>query len=243
MEKIEGEAASVEAVLERLRALASELTLQGYSRSGIPTDKALGVSKSHLQELAGSLGAGSGLAAALWDTGLYEARILATMVAEPATLSPAQMERWAADFDNWAVCDAACFNLFDRSPEAFALVEAWATREEELIKRAAFSLLGSLAQKDLAGEERLRRGLELIEAGAEDPRDCVSKAVSWALRVIGKKSATLHAAAIAVADRLAASPRPSPRWVGKDAFRELYSEMVVRLHSTKKSSPAMKRRG
>ena len=45
------------------------------------------------------------LAAALWDTGWYEARMLAAFVDEPARVTAAQMDRWCRDFDNWAICD------------------------------------------------------------------------------------------------------------------------------------------
>ena len=60
-----------------------------------------------------------------------------------------------------------------------------------------------------------------IERAAADERNFVKKAVNWALRAIGKRNAALHAAAVAVARRLAASPAATPRWVGKDALREL----------------------
>ena len=148
--------------------------------------------------------------------------MLASFVDEPDRVTPAQMERWCKDFDNWAICDTVCFHLFDRTPHAFDKVAAWAGRSGEFEKRAAFALLASLAGHDKqAGEAAFTRCLPLIARGAEDPRNFVKKAVSWALRRIATRSAPMHKAALALAQKLAASDDPSTRWVGKDALRDL----------------------
>ena len=54
----------------------------------------------------------------------------------------------------------------------------------------------------------------------------MKKAVSWALRQIGKRNPALNAAAVACAQRLAQREERAARWVGKDALRELSSEKV-----------------
>jgi 3-methyladenine DNA glycosylase AlkD len=63
--------------------------------------------------------------------------------------------------------------------------------------------------------------LWLIEEAATDDPNFVKKAVNWALRATGKRNSDLNAAAVSLAQRLAASPEATPRWVGKDALREL----------------------
>ena len=55
-----------------------------------------------IKALGTRLGRNHKLAAALWATGVYEARMLASFVGEPERLTPAQMDRWCRDFDNWA---------------------------------------------------------------------------------------------------------------------------------------------
>ena len=65
-----------------------------------------------------------------------------------------------------------------------------------------------------------RRALRLIEREAHDERNFVKKGVSWALRVTGRRNPALYEAAAAVATRLAESPAPAARWVGKDALRD-----------------------
>lgn len=193
-------------------------------RYAIHTDKAFGVKMATIQALAKRLGRSHALAEALWDTGCYEARMLCAYVDEVTAVTPAQMDRWAADFDNWAICDTLCFSLWDRTPHAFDRIHAWAARDEEFVKRASFALLASVALhgKGLPDEPFLA-ALALIEPAAEDDRNFVKKGVNWALRAIGGRRRLLNAEAISVAGRLAASKAPAPRWVGKDALKALTS--------------------
>jgi 3-methyladenine DNA glycosylase AlkD len=104
-------------VLASLRRSATKQTLEGMAR--LPRDNALGVAVADIRLLAKRLGRNHHLAAALWDTGVYEARMLASFVDEPARVTPAQMDRWCRDFDNWGICDTVCFHLFDRTPHGF----------------------------------------------------------------------------------------------------------------------------
>jgi 3-methyladenine DNA glycosylase AlkD len=86
----------------------------------------------------------------------------------------------------------------------------------------------------VTGDEPFLEGLTLIERAATDERNFVKKGVNWALRAVGRRNAALHAAAVAVARRLAASPEAAPRWVGNDALRELTSAALVRRLAAKR---------
>jgi len=217
----------VQAALSWLRQKSTQRDRKNFARFGITANKAFGVSMANLQVLAKRLGRNHELAAALWDTGWYEARMLTSFVDDPARVTPAQMDRWCRDFDNWGICDTVCFHLFDRTPHAFRKVEQWSGRQSEFVKRAAFALLASLALHDKrADDESFARCLPLVERAATDDRNFVKKGVSWALRGIGRRSSDLYAAAVAVAKRLAASPQGAARWVGKDALRDLASPKV-----------------
>lgn len=227
----------VEEVVAELRHLSSEKYRQGMARFAIPSDNAFGVPVGVMRQLAKRLGRSSRLAGELWATGWYEARMLAVFVEDPTNVTPAQMDRWCRDFDSWAICDTACFHLFDRTPHARKKVQAWATRRDEFVKRAAFALLASMTVHDKqAPDELFIEGLVLIKAAADDERNFVKKAVNWALRSIGKRNLALHAAAVAVAQRLATEEAAAPRWIGKDALRELNSKSVTqRLAKRKKA--------
>lgn len=225
------------AALAFLEAKSTRKDLDNLARFGIAAKRPFGVSMAQLKVLAKRLGRDHDLAAALWGTGRYEARMLATLVDEPALVTPAQMNRWCSDFDNWAICDTACFSLFDRTPHAWAKVEEWSDRGPEFEKRAAFALLASLALHDKTAADALfLECLPLVEREAGDERNFVKKAVSWALRGVGRRNSALHAAALPMAERLAASGEPAARWVGKDALRDLEGRVVAK-RLAKKSAP------
>jgi 3-methyladenine DNA glycosylase AlkD len=221
--------AQVREIVASLKRLGSKRNREGMARYAIPSDQAFGVSVGTIQQLAKRPGRNHELALALWDTGWYEARMMCAFLDEPERVTPAQMERWCRDFDNWAICDTLCFQLFDRTPHAFAKVKEWSGRRNEFEKRAAFALLASLAGHDkTADDEAFLRCLPLIEEAATDERNFVKKGVSWALRGTGRRSPKLHAAAVKLAQRLAASSNASARWVGKDALRDLTRTLVVK---------------
>jgi 3-methyladenine DNA glycosylase AlkD len=208
---------------------ASKKVRDGMARFSIPSEKAYGVPMNRVQALAKELGKDHELAAALWETGRYEARLLAAYVDEPAKVTAAQMDRWRRDFDSWGVVDTLCFALFDRTKHAWKMVDKWAPVADEFGRRAAYALLWSLSVHDkTAGDARFVKGLALIERGAADERHFVKKAVNMALRAIGKRNSALNKAAVEVARRLAQSAEAAPRWVGKDALRELTSASVAR---------------
>ena len=222
-------AEQVQSALAWLKRHSSKGTLDGMARYSIPSDHAYGVAMKDIKALGKTLGRNQPLAVALWATGVYEARMLASFVGDPAHLTPAQMDRWCKDFDNWAFCDAMSFNLFDRTPHAWAKVAQWSTRRSEFEKRTAFALLWSLTVHDkAAGDERFEEGLAIIEREAGDERNFVKKAANMALRAIGKRNRALNAAARVVARRLADSKDATARWIGKDALRELTSPAVTR---------------
>ena len=215
--------------LKWLKSHSTKATLDGMARYGIPSDKAFGVAMKDMKVLGKKLGRNHELAAALWDTGAYEARMVCSFVDDPALITAAQMDRWCHDFDNWAICDTICFNLFDRTPHAWAKVAQWSTRRNEFEKRAAFALLWSLSVHDKrADDERFVRGLVFIERAATDGRNFVKKAVNMALRAIGKRNLALNVAAVDVARHLAHSQAAAARWVGTDALKELTSPAVTK---------------
>lgn len=212
------------------------------TRFGIEADKAVGMSVAELRAKAKELGRDHALALALWKSAVPEARMLATLVDEARAVTATQMDRWCRDFDNWGLCDAACYGLFDRTPHVFAKAEAWARRAPEFERRAAFALLAGAAlhRKDLDDEQFLA-ALEWIECAACDERNFVKKGVSWALRGIGQRGPALRVAAFALARRLAEAESPSARWIGKDALRELSSPAALRrLARQTDRSPARK---
>ena len=214
-------------VLTRLAALGDPSRLAGMARYGIATEHAYGVTVTELRTVARELGRDHELAAALWATGVHEARIVASLVDDPALVDDAQFEHWAQDLDSWDLCDQVCQNLFRRTSRAYEKAVEWTTRDELFVKRAGFALMAGLVVADKrADDARFAALLEPLAAGADDDRDLVRKGASWALRSIGKRSAALNELAIRTALELAGRTGRGARWVGADALRELRSPTV-----------------
>jgi len=217
----------VENILSRLRTLADPEAIKGMESFGINPKNTLGVSMPAIRKLAREIGRDHLLAAALWDSGVHEARILAGLIDDPAQVAVEQMERWVAGFDSWDVCDQVCMNLFDRTPFAYEKALEWSRRDEEFVKRAGFALMACLAVHDKnADDSRFLKFLPPIVKASDDDRNFVKKAVNWALRQIGKRSRSLHGPAVRTAKEIQALGTRSGRWIASDALRELESGAV-----------------
>jgi len=214
-------------VLESLRSLSNPEAVSSMARFGIKADKSFGVSVPALRKLARSIGKDHKLAQELWDTGLHEARELATMIADPKQVTEEFMERWVKDIDSWDVCDHCCGNLWDKTPYAYRKAREWSRRPEEFVKRASFSLMAALAVHDkAASDDAFIKFLPIIKRESFDERNFVKKAVNWALRQIGKRNRNLNRHAIEVAREIQTLDSKSARWIAADALRELTNAKV-----------------
>lgn len=216
-------------VLMMLENAADPARLAGMQRYGMDTEQRFGVSVPDLRKLARGIGTDHQLALEAWETGISDARILASMIADPALTSTAMMDAWVAGFNSWDVCDQVCDNLFRRTSHAWDKVHEWSNRQAEFEKRAAFALLACLAWHDKnAGDEQFIQALSLIEVGSTDPRNYVKKAVSWALRNIGKRNPNLHKIAANFAEGMLKMEDNTTRWIARDAIKDLSSEATQR---------------
>ena len=216
-------------ILRELKSQGSEANRAGMARYGIQTAAAVGVSVTAVRKLARRVGRDHDLAVQLWDSGIHEARILATLTAEPARLTGRQVDRWVADVDSWDLCDLLCNNLLWKADYAWAKALQYSRRRGEFAKRAGFALMACLAVHDKqAGDERFLGLLEIIERAAGDERNFVKKAVNWALRQIGKRNRRLNQAAVRSARRIGGQDSRSARWIASDALRELTADETRR---------------
>jgi 3-methyladenine DNA glycosylase AlkD len=214
-------------VLAQLQSLADPAHLAEMKRVGISLHHSLGIDIYTLRKLAKSLYPDHGLALGLWASSIHEARLLASMVDDPARVTEAQLEDWAAGFDSWDVCDQVCDNLFQHTAFAYPKAFEWSGRSEEFVKRAGFVLMACLAFHDrTAPDEKLARFFPVIVQASDDERNYVKKAVNWALRNLGKRSPALNAQAVAAAQEIRGRGTPPARWIAADALRELTSEKV-----------------
>jgi 3-methyladenine DNA glycosylase AlkD len=219
--------ASVKDVLDKLQSKAQPEQLKGMAKYGMTVEQRLGVSVPDMRKLAKEIGRDHKLALDLWRTGIAEARIVAAMVGDPAKLTEEQMEDWVKGINSWDVCDQVCMNLFEKNQLAWKKIVDWSEREEEFVRRTAFSLIACLAWHDKqASDEKFIELLPVVIRGATDERNFVKKAVNWALRNIGKRNLNLNEAAIDAAKEIKRLDSKAARWVAADAIRELESDAI-----------------
>jgi len=218
---------SAESVLDTLKSMAAPKNLAGMARFGMATEQRLGISIYDLRRLAKELPHEHTLALELWQSGIAEARILASMLDLPEQVSEQQMEDWIVDFNSWDVCDQVCNNLFYLTPFVEGKIQEWVQREEEFVRRAGYTLIACLAWHDKQmPDAHFIAYFPLLKAHAADSRNYVRKAVNWALRNIGKRNLALNQAAIAFAQELQGMEDKTARWIASNALRELQSDKV-----------------
>ncbi|MGD9118370.1 MAG: DNA alkylation repair protein [Dehalococcoidia bacterium] len=217
-----------EEVIARLKAEANPENVAGMARFGISSTNTLGISIYTLRKWAKEIGKDHELALKLWDSAFHEARILASFIEEPEKVTEAQLERWVKDFDSWDICDQVS-ELIAQTPYVMKKIHQWAERDEEFVKRTAFSLIAEIAfyDKKMADDEFEPLFL-IIKSAATDERNFVKKAVNWALRNIGKRNMALNRRAIEVAGEIRETDSKAARWIAADALRELKGEKVQR---------------
>jgi 3-methyladenine DNA glycosylase AlkD len=214
-------------IVAYLRSLGSEENRQGMKRYGIRIDRALGISHGVQRDIARKIKRNHDRAFRLWETGITEAQFIASQTADPKRFTAEDARRWAAEFDSWDIVDGVS-DLFVDTDHWRGLIEEFAEDDREFVRRTAFAMLcWATIHRKKEPDSTFEAYLPLIEKHATDPRNFVKKAVNWALRTIGKRSLSLHAPALALAEKLAMSSDKTARWIGKGAVRELAAEKTV----------------
>lgn len=222
-----------EQIIAELESLANPEDVEGRARFGINSSKAYGVRMPELRRISKKAGKNHELAEKLWKHGYSETKIMASMIEDPKLVTEEQMEKWVIEFDSWDVCDQCCMNLFRKTPFAYKKVFEWSMRDEEFVKRSAFTLIATLAVHDKkADDSKFEEFFDIIVREAHDGRNFVKKAVNWALRQIGKRNIKLNKKAIEVAEKINKIDSKSARWIAKDALRELKSDNVQKRLSS-----------
>lgn len=213
---------SFEAIIKELKSKAQPEKVKGMVKYGMSGEKRLGVAIPELRKMAKKIGKNHQLALKLWQTGIPEAMILASMIDSPEEVTEEQIENWVKDINSWDVCDQLCMNLLEKTHFALKKIKDWSKREEEFVKRTAFALIACLAWHDKeAPDEFFTNLFPLIKSGATDERNFVKKAVNWAIRNIGKRNLNLNRAAIKLAKEIQQIDSRAARWIASGAIREL----------------------
>lgn len=204
------------------------------ARFGIAPDRAFGTRMPVLRQMAKTIGANHALALALWEAGYRETQILASIIADPLQITGEVMDSWTETFSYWEICDQCVMNCFEKTPIAVDKAFAYTHRGETFVKRTGFVLMARLAAfyRPLP-DETLEAFLSEIQIASRDNRPLVKKAVSWALRELGKRNLTWRDRVLVVAEAFITCEAAAARWIGRDALRDLSSPAALRRATMK----------
>jgi 3-methyladenine DNA glycosylase AlkD len=184
-------------VMKRLEQLGTEQTVKTLRRHGIG-GPVFGVSYAELYKLQKQIKVDQPLALTLFDTGNHDARILATLIADPTVMTAKDLEAWQGAADNYGL-NAAVAGVAARSPAARTLADRWRKAKAEYRSAAGWSVVSALAARDDADEEWLRSCMAEIRAGLDGAPNWTRYSMNNALIAIGGYHPALRADALAVA--------------------------------------------
>lgn len=226
---------TVAEIIETLKALGDDKRKANLVKLGIPEESSLGVSTGDIRKLAKMIKENQELAEELWQTGIHEAKLLAVLLFSKKNISLEAAESLIVDVYSWDLCDHLCKNylVYSDADVIRNLIDNWVKTDELYKKRAAFTLIASkvIREKSLT-EEDADRYITYMYQFSQDNRTHVKKAVSWALREVGKIDLNFQEQAITAAHELIGSDDPSQKWIGKDALKEL--ETLVQVEGRKR---------
>lgn len=215
-------------IINHLKAIADPQLIEMRAKKyGIQSKNALGISMKQLNALRKEIKGSKELALALFESDIYEAKLLCAKMLKPSEVTESLAEAWLDHFDNWEICDTYCMGLFAKSSFAEQKIKAWAEYDQEFKKRAAFATLAAYCMANKKSDNaHFVQFFPLIEKHADDDRLYVKKAVNWALRSIGKRNKDLKKEALDFSSTLLMSNSITTQWIAKDAIKELENPSV-----------------
>ncbi|QYX55648.1 DNA alkylation repair protein [Roseovarius sp. SCSIO 43702] len=192
-----------DSVLARLETLAEPGRAEGMADYHKVPRRYVGVPNPALNDLAQqlrqslSVAERTALADALWQTDIFEGRILAAKLLTQARIAPDAgvwrlITSWLPDLDSWAIADAAMTAGQKRlvaDPSRIDEIEGWTSSQSHWIRRAAMVVtLPYTKQNHPKPEERAIRERVLGWAAGyvHDDQWFIQKSVAWWLRDLSK---------------------------------------------------------
>ena len=186
--------------LETLKSLGKEQTRKTYRRHGAGED-CYGVSTPDLTSLQKKIKQDHALAGELWVSGNHEARILATMIADPKKLDGATLDAWAASLRNY-IETGYLAGLAAKSPVARETMKRWIESDDELTASAGWTVLSHFVLEGELSDAEAEEALARIERDLRGSRNRVRHQMNGALISIGGSRPALQEKALAAAGRI-----------------------------------------
>ncbi len=186
--------------LQQLEAAGSAQTRKTYARHGIGP-KMFGVSYAFLGKITRQIKRDHALALGLWASGWHDARVLATMIADPLQADATLLNGWVEACDNCALSGALA-KFAAGTSLAVRLTEQWCADAREFVAVAGWGLVAELALNSELPDAAFAAWLKTIEREIHQSPNYVRRAMNAALIAIGVRDAKLEKLAVAAAKRI-----------------------------------------
>ncbi|WP_223788814.1 DNA alkylation repair protein [Marinicella meishanensis] len=194
----------------------------------------LGMGLTVLRKLAKQVGKDHDLAQALWDSDVYEMKVMSVLVDDPKAISREQVEQQVEDIDFGMMVHvySACGAPVAKTPFIDEVAVDWARSDDEVRKRCAYGFVYELSKKNTKSapdDAYYEAILDHIEQTHEQENNCVLLSMGAALMGIGKRSLPLNQRALKIAQDIGPIPVESGKTQCEpmDVSKHLTSEYIL----------------
>lgn len=221
---------TTEQVMERLGQMAdpriegSEMMRRLF---GIQEMKMLNIKHDQLQSLADEIGTCHELAVSLWSSNIYEAKMLACMIADPAAISEDRFMEIADSVTSWVLIDFCCETVLAKSPKATKIASECLESQDEKSIYSGLRVASALAANMPVGDPDELGFFDLClfsaRKHASNSNSFIQKAVAAMIRAIGARSRSWHDEAVETSKEITLQGSREAKWVASQALGELLS--------------------
>ncbi len=209
-------------IIEELKQESSKKYKANVIKMGIPEENSIGVPTSQLRTIAKEIGKSNEMAYELWKSGYHDAKLLAVLVFEVKKLSFKDIDQLMDDVISWDLCNFISKQMIMKRKDYDDFIEQWIDSNHVYKKRAAFVLIGSAVIKNKTiTHDTLNQYLYLIQTHLDYDHEHVKKAVSYALREIGKKDFEYNEKVLLMVDEMLQTQNKTQVWIARDVKKEL----------------------
>ena len=193
-------------VLALLDTERDERGIRHWEKLGARTGgmRTYGIGLTRLRAMAKKIGRDRALSQALWSTDVYDARVLALLLDDPAQITRAQAEQQVEQLGGGMLAHvfASCDATLARTPFVVELAGDWVRHEDAVRRACGYTLLyeaSKFSGKKAPSEPFFLSVVARIGESIHAESEQVRMAMGAALMGIGKRSAVLNRAALEVA--------------------------------------------
>ena len=173
--------------------------------------KRYGIGLTVLRKLAKTIGRNHELALQLWDSDIYDAKVIALLIDDPKKISLKQVEEQVDEMDHGHLVHvfSTCNATLSKTPFALDLAVDWMKSDCDVRKCCGYGLLYELSKskkKNTPDNNFFLKWMKQIEINFDQELISVQSAMGCAVMGIGKRNVSLHKTALELAKKLGPIP-------------------------------------